>query len=564
MGEIKHTPQPITTSTPPPLHYLDATGATKAGLTQRSPDVDIDLRRVVTYSSLPSDEYAVRLRPPTYAATSPQAANWAATLFIEGPPVAGTNVTINDPAALAIQSGAALFANGSPAKPAISFLSDRDVGWGLAATNQIFYSAGGNSVGFWGTFGRQWKPQPQTSPIFNLPWELDLTTAAHTGQSGEAIDARFNLARTVTFVGGGGALNVQRAILIQQPTYAAAAAQSINEAATLAVTGAPVQGSNVTLVNSYAFWVQAGKTKLAERLEVEATGGSTGGIVHFELDLTGAGHTALAGEVHDVEFDLARTVTFTGGGGAIAWQRSVFIDNATYAAGAAQTITDAATVYIDGPPVAGANMTLTNSYALYANGATYINGKLTVTGAIDPTALILSTGTDLYIQSDTGTAAVVAPANKGRLRYNDTLKCWQASVDTNPYECIATSGPQGASGGELYQFGNNLGVPGSGTLGLLGAGDAVSGYACNRAGTIVGASISVDASDATNTYNLSIRVNGVQQATVTLNTGNTVAYSAALNVSVSAGDVISVAVVRTAGAGPSAFNDTAATVEAKF
>jgi hypothetical protein len=50
---------------------------------------------------------------------------------------------------------------------------------------------------------------------------------------------------------------------IQAPTIAGDTATcAITHAATLTVTAAPIAGANVTIANPYAFWVQAGNTRL--------------------------------------------------------------------------------------------------------------------------------------------------------------------------------------------------------------------------------------------------------------------------------------------------------------
>jgi hypothetical protein len=80
------------------------------------------------------------------------------------------------------------------------------------------------------------------------------------------------------------------------------------------------------------------------------------------------------------------------------------------------------------------------------------------------------------------------------------------------------------------------------------------------AGTICGASLQVNVASA-NSYNLSIRVNGVEVATLALPAGSTGAHTAALSVAFLAGDVITTFLVRTAGSGTSAFNRESALVE---
>jgi hypothetical protein len=65
-----------------------------------------------------------------------------------------------------------------------------------------------------------------------------------------------------------GAITTQREFLIRQPTYSFVGASTITTAATFAVVGAPVAGSNATLTSSYALWVQADTTRLDGLLDL--------------------------------------------------------------------------------------------------------------------------------------------------------------------------------------------------------------------------------------------------------------------------------------------------------
>lgn len=67
-----------------------------------------------------------------------------------------------------------------------------------------------------------------------------------------------------------------------------------------------------------------------------------------------------------------------------------------------------------------------------------ITGKLTVTGAIDPTSVRLSSGTNLYYESADGQTAAVSAANEGRIRYNQPTQKWQVSMNGAAYVDIAT------------------------------------------------------------------------------------------------------------------------------
>lgn len=88
------------------------------------------------------------------------------------------------------------------------------------------------------------------------PTILTVTAPAHTTlANAEAIDVNFNLARTVQFTGNV-TLATQRAAVFQPPTYSSdTATKTITTAATLAVTGNPAAGANVTITYPIALWV---------------------------------------------------------------------------------------------------------------------------------------------------------------------------------------------------------------------------------------------------------------------------------------------------------------------
>jgi hypothetical protein len=89
------------------------------------------------------------------------------------------------------------------------------------------------------------------------------TSPANTNQtlSTEIVGVNFNLSATRQWATG--AITTQREFLIQAPTYAFVAASTITNAATMAITGAPIVGTNATITNSFALWVQAGQIAAA-------------------------------------------------------------------------------------------------------------------------------------------------------------------------------------------------------------------------------------------------------------------------------------------------------------
>jgi hypothetical protein len=92
---------------------------------------------------------------------------------------------------------------------------------------------------------------------------------------------------TVTRTRASGAVTTQREYIFTAPTYAAASATTITTAATLAITGAPVAGSNVTLTNRYAMLVDAGSG--TSRLQTNQTGTS------YQLELHNESATGSSG-----------------------------------------------------------------------------------------------------------------------------------------------------------------------------------------------------------------------------------------------------------------------------
>lgn len=247
--------------------------------------------------------------------------------------------------------------------------------------------------------------------------------AAHTNITNtEAIDVRFNLARTVQFTGNTGfALN--RAFVIDNPTYAfVSASGTITDAATLAIIGAPVAGTNAILTNTYAFYVQAGNSRFVgdirltgatrsfgtfdsnilqimtnnvTRISFATTGAQTHtmtaqsssatmftmttpvhtGGTQTIMSIVGGAYTGQATtvEMTDINFNLARTVTWATGG--IITQRFFRIQAPTIAFAGASTVTDAATFEVGGAPAAGANATLTRSWAARFGGNVCISGS---------------------------------------------------------------------------------------------------------------------------------------------------------------------------------------------
>jgi len=103
-----------------------------------------------------------------------------------------------------------------------------------------------------------------------------------------------------------------------------------------------------------------------------STSGSTAGWVFTGAANTGQTTTA---EVPDINFNIARTVTWAAG--TVALQRFVRVQAPTMAFASASTCTEAVTFDIGGPPTAGTNATLTNAYSFRAQGQVKLVGNAT-------------------------------------------------------------------------------------------------------------------------------------------------------------------------------------------
>ncbi len=69
-----------------------------------------------------------------------------------------------------------------------------------------------------------------------------------------------------------GNISTQRYACISAPTYDFVGSSTITVAATFAVTGAPIQGTNCSITNSFALWVQTGITNLGGDLKLSLAG----------------------------------------------------------------------------------------------------------------------------------------------------------------------------------------------------------------------------------------------------------------------------------------------------
>jgi len=172
------------------------------------------------------------------------------------------------------------------------------------------------------------------NPTLNL-----ITGGAHTNltASAEIIDINYNLARTVQRATG--AVTTQRAFVIQAPTYSFVGASTITTAATFAITGPPIAGTNATLTNTYSLWVQSGTMALGGDIVGTATQ-NIFNTVTTTANIIGAATTITMGAASGTATIRNTTVALSGGTVTGAATQNVFNTTSTTVnfAGAATTM----------------------------------------------------------------------------------------------------------------------------------------------------------------------------------------------------------------------------------
>lgn len=157
--------------------------------------------------------------------------------------------------------------------------TDYSIGRDADATNQLHFNVPTGASYEWSindvarmTMDVTGMVRTQGVSTTGVPTMLTMTSAAHTGGTAatEWITENLNFSATKTWAAGAGPLATQREFLIQAPTYAgnAGGALTITSAATFAISGAPIQGANMTLSNTYALWVQGGVSKLSGTVRI--------------------------------------------------------------------------------------------------------------------------------------------------------------------------------------------------------------------------------------------------------------------------------------------------------
>jgi hypothetical protein len=303
-GNFTITPAASTTGSPT-LFTLTAPAHTTLSNAEAS-DVNFNLARTVQFgqNTTLATQRAIKISAPTYSSSAAtKTITTASTVAISGAPVAGTNAAITNAYALNIEADNINLGTDVNATQGIVFGNDSNNGIFHKGVNDTFYwnslsdtiinldsnnnntgesfkinantntDSGGITLLSLNDHGSFVLTQPVNTS--GSPTGVTFTGGAHTTltASAEATDINFNLARTVQF--STGALTTQRAVRIQAPTYGFVGSSTLTTAATVAISGAPAAGTNATITNSYALYVEAGVSRFAGALKIDLPGTGT-------------------------------------------------------------------------------------------------------------------------------------------------------------------------------------------------------------------------------------------------------------------------------------------------
>lgn len=249
--------------------------------------VDFNLRSRQWATGAITTQREFLLQAPTYSFVAASTITSAATFAVTAAPIASTNATITNSYSIWSQSGGVRFDDGTgylrilavpaitntvglffnQATPSVSNWSLRadtsNVTLNAPVASVLLAVAGGtrftmNSTNF------AFQPAAASGGASTT---FEFTSSSDNNQTAGTEKRTFNLA-SATIGHATGAITTQRFAVIGTPTYTFAAASTITNAATLAVTGSPTAGTNATITNSYALWIQGGISRFDGNISI--------------------------------------------------------------------------------------------------------------------------------------------------------------------------------------------------------------------------------------------------------------------------------------------------------
>lgn len=247
--------------------------------------------------------------------------------------------------------------------------------------------------------------------------------------------SQVQIAGSITTQTASNDIAVITSLQVNEPNITDNLTGEITVAATVHIVSAPDEGED-----NYALWVDAGAVQIDDTLTVGGAVGTgpltvTGdAIITDQVTIGGA---IEAGSIFNIEPGVAardiltsvgtglhieadsQAINAAGNGETVAIGALAFLGIPTWTSvGTTFTISDAATLYIQGPPVDSTNVTHTREYALWVdNGNVKFDGDLTVDGTVslsNNVTRVSGTTTDVgtaAATSETTLHTVTVPAN---------------------------------------------------------------------------------------------------------------------------------------------------------
>jgi hypothetical protein len=209
-------------------------------------------------------------------------------------------------------------------------------------------------------------------------------------------------------------------------------------ASTLFISSAPVAGSNMTITNTYALYVNSGRVFIADTgISNSTTTGAlvvTGGIgcnnTISARKVAVSGNISYSGTPESESFASFGTsglllTNGSSGNNAVdsTHRKSVSVTAPLISATSTSvTTTNASTLFISGAPTASTNMTITNAYALYVNSGKVNIADTTASTNATTGALVVAGGAgiagDIYVGGNGVFTGTVTQASDIRLKKN--------------------------------------------------------------------------------------------------------------------------------------------------
>lgn len=307
---------------------------------------------------------------------------------------------------------------------------------GVSGSILGFYTPAGSGTVVSGTAGQStWYPTSTSSVSGNSGLTFDTTSkyatfspTAGSGVSGpyfqlapgndllmpagaESIGVSFGNGQTRQFASNT-AVTTQREHRFGLMTYSfQTATGTITNAATVAISGAPIAGTNAIITNPFAFWVQGGTSRFDGNATLSPIARTTTAAALPYFLLTTPADTAITASTQSIGFSKT-TATRQWAPGTVADQPETFLAGVTLSgSGATAIFTDAFTLKLT-PPIQGSNATITRGHSL---------------GILDSTSAASSITGGLVVSTTFGTAATSVGIGGGNINAGGSITASQTA-----------------------------------------------------------------------------------------------------------------------------------------